>query len=60
MTNFSIAEFYGILLGFGCFVYFGLIVLKGIFMIMNRFEDRNIIHHYHHHQATYHYRDKRV
>jgi len=55
MLNYSIGEFFGILLTFGIMVFFSLIAFRGIFMIMSEFLGRkNAFYHYH-----YHYRDRR-
>lgn len=54
MLNYSIGEFFGILLTFGIILFFSLIWIKGIFMIINTFLGRkNRFFHYH-----YHYRDR--
>lgn len=51
----TIQEFYGVLLGFGVFVFATLIGFKGLFMILSRFLGRkNAFYHYH-----YHYKDRR-
>lgn len=39
MLDYSIGEFYGFLLNFGVLVFLGLIVLKGIFGIIDDFFD---------------------
>jgi len=55
MLNYSIGEFYGILLTFGILVFLSLISLKGIFMIAGGFFDKGIkgvmIHQHHHYRA---------
>jgi len=54
MINYSIPEFYGIIVGFICFVFIFLIIPKGIYMIMAKFFDKQNVFFHHH----FHYRDR--
>jgi len=50
MLNYSIGEFFGILLTFGIMVFFSLIAFRGIFMVMSEFlAKKNTIEHHHFH-----------
>jgi hypothetical protein len=54
MLNYTIGNFYGILLTFGILIFLSLIAFKGIFMITDQFLGRkNAFYHYH-----YHYKDR--
>lgn len=55
MTNYGVAEFYGVLFVFGSYLFISAILIKGLTMLTDYFFDKKRVVFHHH----FHYKDRR-